>query len=907
MPTQSIGTDQPYLVLVTLAADQTLTANETVADLVAELRASLDQANALWKENSYGKVSFGFDIHAQLVNVDQTFEHYYRLASGSRVMGDASVFPVTWQGGETLSITYDTDPPVEVVFPAGEQDMHAIRTAINTEITAAYGSPLPFIATLTTRGTTLSFAIMVNQAGPDHTLEIAETDGALALGLAPSQSTPKLGTHTFYNHESLAEDAVARWEALSASNDISAYRGLIIAPPRGSIRAFASEISIDRDDGEHRLSIIVIPPTHEWDVFAHELGHNLGLPDLYDEKTDGIDQPGLEVGTWDIMSSNGARHTTAWCKHWRPRDRDGDGEASGEAWMTDVPAFEPPPPDKAAAVDYLVYPTELGFPTTNPFADDYPNTKLCHAVRIPIGPGRAVYIENRQQGPFSDPELGRAEFDQGLPSAAAIICTDALDSWSDPIVLPVFRRHVALVDDHAPLEHEGDSLVVAAFGKQREVTVTIKKVLGDVAKVYLVEVRWAGPGDNRECEIRAWDPSPWESPDIWVDTEVDNDWDEYRQSDREQNPDVPGHPVGNGDRLRVGWPARVYARFHNHGSLPANNVEVEFEVVIPAGIGPVDGYRIGKHTIDIPAGGSALARVDWVPRADNHQHVCIIARATNLGDDGNPYDNEAQENLTEWWMEGESPYVPVRIEYRMTNPVPQRAQIRMRAKGLPRGWKAVFSQDRYSLGVGENAEGDALIGANYLEVPFEDILRKRGEQAPLISLEAEVLYGCQWIPFGGVSAVVHPVRKAQIVIQRPPADTKFDLVGGVRTAQGPVGKGQITARLTYRGKQLWLARTSTDRTGQFGFSVPRPKHLPKGATAQIELHLSPRLGLGPCHHPPIDVTFAGTTPSLFMPKPGAKPGAKLHTAIGAKLERSATLEPLVRKLELSLGSKLTRP
>ena len=912
MTIQSIGLGQPYLVLITLASDQELEEGVEVADITSDLEGKLGLANALWGENSYAKVSFKFNIHSQIVRVDSPFEEYYRGATPTWVKADIDLFPVTWEGGETLSITYQDDPPVVVVFSAGTQTSFEVKTTISEAISAAYGVGAPFLAHHSTRGSVTTLAIQTNQAGPDFVLEIAETEGARMLGVAPSQSEVHIGTWTFSDHNRYVKETLVKWQVLDERNNPADYAGLIIVPARGTVRAFADFVSLDRGaDASLDLSLVVIPPTYKWEVFAHEIGHNLGLPDLYDEATDDIDLAGEEVGGWDIMSSTGPKHTCAWCKHWRTRDRDGDGNAQGEAWMTEVAVFEPPAPDLSESVDYLVFPSELPFPADNPFTEKFGETRLCHAVRIPIGQGRSVYIENRQEGPLEDPKFGTAQFDQNLPvSPGGIICTDAFDSWSDPIVIPVFRRHVMWVgDDLRPLQAGGDERVVADFSADRKVTVRIKEVLGDVAKVYLVEVTWAGPGGNRECRIDPWDPTPWETPDIWVDTRVDNDWDEYRQSDPAQNPDIPGNPVGNGDRLRVGWPARVYARFHNDGNLPANNVKVEFEVVIPAGMGPVEGFDLGSDVVDIPAGGSALARVDWTPRHNNEQHVCIIARASSGPNEANPYNNEAQENLSEWWMEGESPYAPVVIEYRIANPVAQRAQIRLRARDLPRGWAAGFTQERYSLPMGGTAEGEAVVGADFMAVPFEDLMLEQGEEAPVVSIEAEVLYGCQWVPFGGVSATIRPARKTRIEIVRRPGGPSIELTGVVTGAGKPVRNGQITLRTTFKGKALWMTRVHTDKGGKFEVTVPRPPKLPKSAVAAIEIHLSPMTGYAPCHMAPIKVMFDAKNPKLELPKlelPKPKlPKPKLPIETPGYATR-VDLESVIEQLEGELKSKLRR-
>jgi hypothetical protein len=61
---------------------------------------------------------------------------------------------------------------------------------------------------------------------------------------------------------------------------------------------------------------------------------------------------------------------------------------------------------------------------------------------------------------------------------------------------------------------------------------------------------------------------------------------------------------------------------------------------------PSAGTDIGEDTIDLPAGGSALAMVRWTPASANQGHVCVRALVDYDTGELNANNNMAQENIT---------------------------------------------------------------------------------------------------------------------------------------------------------------------------------------------------------------------------------------------------------------------
>jgi hypothetical protein len=150
-------------------------------------------------------------------------------------------------------------------------------------------------------------------------------------------------------------------------------------------------------------------------IFAHEYGHALGLPDLYD--TDGSSQG---IGYWSVMASgswngvwiNGDRpaHMDAWCKYYL-------------GWITPTlvsGTLANAEIDKAETPDADVYQLLSGSPSTG---------------------GEYFLIENRQ----------KAGFDAGLPGSGLLIwhVDESQDSnnyecYPGKLLCPLLHYHVAL-------------------------------------------------------------------------------------------------------------------------------------------------------------------------------------------------------------------------------------------------------------------------------------------------------------------------------------------------------------------------------------------------------------------------------------------------------------------------------
>ncbi|MFI6922279.1 hypothetical protein ACIBIZ_20235 [Nonomuraea spiralis] len=267
-------------------------------------------------------------------------------------------------------------------------------------------------------------------------------------------------------------------------------------------------------------------------TLSHELGHTLGLPDLYAFPGYTPDIAGRITGGWDLMA--GSRNTLP---HYSISNRMRMGWLdAGEVRLYDFKG--------AGGVNDLVtlHAAELGPPPPG----------RVRTIEIRLADGWNYYVEYRahQQGQGSDT----------LPKDRRVLVTDVV---SDTFAAPVVRPPVLLVHTDA----DGDGLVLdvsADFedtdpGTQMNLRVTVVSTAADHA---VVRVEYGADG-RPDPGLRTWNgPPEWKSPDI-----------EVRNAKTAEDParwaDTP-------------WPGNlntVVAKVRNHGDILAKNVTCDFFVL----------------------------------------------------------------------------------------------------------------------------------------------------------------------------------------------------------------------------------------------------------------------------------------------------------------------------------------
>lgn len=137
-----------------------------------------------------------------------------------------------------------------------------------------------------------------------------------------------------------------------------------------------------------------------------------------------------------------------------------------------------------------------------------------HTVKIQVSTGLMYFIEVRQvpNGPIFDQNITPVD----AISRAAVVVTRATQGTSPS---NTFERPVML----AGLLQVGDQFVDAARG----LTIHVDSLVANRPAVFRVRVRWnqviAGdPNDKFDMTITPWNTEEWETPDIWIDSQLNN-------------------------------------------------------------------------------------------------------------------------------------------------------------------------------------------------------------------------------------------------------------------------------------------------------------------------------------------------------------------------------------------------
>lgn len=438
---------------------------------------------------------------------------------------------------------------------------------------------------------------------------------------------------------------------------------------------------VSSSDGDDRNIKVVIMP-HDWDVrdtreihetLAHELGHNLGLPDLYMDAANYGAVASRDVDSWDTMSFEGA------LGHFTTPNKLRLGWILG----ADVKTFDF---TSSGAVDEVVelHASSLGAPPSGRFS----------AVEVRIADGWNYYFEYR-----SEQETGIG--DQQLPQDRRVVGTDViLPDYTAPIV----RRQVILL----PKDADGDGPVLDVGDDYEEQDASTPTAPADFkVEVLDTDDDWArirvsyGANSRPDPSIRPWPGSgtnAWQSPDI----EVFNDKNTADATFR--NLPWTGHSN------------RIVARVRNSGSLMAIGVRVNFSVKDFA-LGDSVETPLGFDIKDIPAGDTVEFEFDgWVPPSGGH--FCVVARIPlHINSDAlntvelTELNNRGQSNYTEFISAEASPPHRERTMVTVANPYPEPTRVYLSPVQTNPLFRTYLATSQVHLGPGEERQVEMMFEA----------------------------------------------------------------------------------------------------------------------------------------------------------------------------------------------------
>lgn len=564
---------------------------------------------------------------------------------------------------------------------------------------------------------------------------------------------------------------------------------------------------------------------HEWQVWTHELGHNLGFWDLYRQPSydSHFDATFDYLQTWSIMNS-----------HWRANDVDA-WHKNRANWIPAGFVRDVPAPAAGATEKHAFTLLPLEFKTT-----DYPgfgdaNAPPAHLVRIQLSDSHWIQVENHQPAALHSLFLPDDAKGWSPPDASGkpggVLATDAVD----PFKPALYRSAVTVlnpdgiaaglpaanVDLQARGMHAGD--VLSFKNTYPAYDGIVLRVLNEIAgpagkpKAFKVEVE-RGPGDFLDLEIRPWNaPAEYGTPDIWIDW-PGNGAEDYPNSDP---------PVGNGDPAHwspdesvVNW---IKVRVHNHGTIEGKGVVVRAYINDPMGLGDKGTFKPFPDSApqDIPAGGFKDYAFEWRPKENGHTCVRaeIFTHNSALGE-LDVSNNDAQENVTAFSPSAGSPYKPVEFLFKINNDFNYPIEVELIPSGLADGMDLELETDYLLLNPDEERVLHGRLSVDVNKIPPAPRSRRQCDYH--FNLHGLYRTPDALLPFGGISVDVNPNAESKLAFREVRRSEK-DKVIVTGILEGPFNSGQkVDAAVTINGKAFGGTAT-TNNQGHFEIPVVVPQ------------------------------------------------------------------------------------
>jgi M6 family metalloprotease-like protein len=456
--------------------------------------------------------------------------------------------------------------------------------------------------------------------------------------------------------------------------------------------------------------------------FAHGIAHQFGLVDLYNYPN--VTFPRAYVDEWDNMATPfRGQQPLVWSKeHAR--------------WLTthgDTIEYVPRP---AVTTDQTFLVTAQESMAVNR-----------KAIAVGLTPGRATLAAEDQFYMFEVRDQSAAA-ESMLPGNGVLIylVNELVPQGEGPVILRDRDGGTPMLEAFTG----GDAVTIPGTG----ITVTV--LSGSGAGPYNIRVRYEPPVTDYNLRITRGDTIggnfySWFSPDIWLDSPIDG----------ADNLAAGPPPNDSPERPVIGVPNKIRVRIFNDAGVPAVNFDVRVRISQPY-------HTVGDQaSFDTPVGiqhvdtllpnTSTILTFLWTPADTGEAHSCVWAEFLNLtGNDRNPNDNAAQENLERVTSVTGSPFHPTDFHFSIRNPYPDRALFYFRVNGAPANWSVVKSPEKALVNPGERIEGKITV----TPPPDEKLCSSR-----ILEVMAWTPRGDTLIPVGGSVVQVDMRRPTKLTLQ----------------------------------------------------------------------------------------------------------------------------------------------
>lgn len=445
-------------------------------------------------------------------------------------------------------------------------------------------------------------------------------------------------------------------------------------------------------------------------TIAHETGHNLDFPDLYNNSNDETDEPSeyhpqlLFPESYDLMASHSAyNHVSTPTKQsyhgWIESIGINHGDVLTISQGTQTQVVLTPQEYGRGEYDDLWAPGSV----TDPIAKMLILNLDAAPDPTALAPDHYLSVEWRQQAP----SYGTSTYAGGEVYVADNISDLTLNgAYNKPISRNYSHR---LGTAGAGDTRLGEDMFPTYPGLVVEGIMTIPGPTPTAPPSILVHVDFPQQ-PAMDLAIDPWlAPEQYATPSIWFEhaTTVDPPTNVMPTAEV-GNVVVPKYVVDYVGEIPLNW---IHIKVDNDGVLDATDVQLKVSYNSPGGSGdPLDWTTLTiTDGVDIAAGGYTIVTVPWSPGAETalDPHTCIAAEVYSWKDaasglqlaDINPHNNIAQENIFELDVTSGSPWHDRPFQFTVNNGYDRSVLAQVAAEGLPPGFSVTFDDaEPYLLG-----------------------------------------------------------------------------------------------------------------------------------------------------------------------------------------------------------------
>ncbi|MFT3677993.1 MAG: IPT/TIG domain-containing protein [Chitinophagaceae bacterium] len=402
--------------------------------------------------------------------------------------------------------------------------------------------------------------------------------------------------------------------------------------------------------------------------------------------------------------------------------------------------------------------------------EDPAGNSVKHLIRLKVSDGLNYYIEVRQRpdaaaGPSSDyifdPNITLDPTNPAWNGGVIIYKAVENNNQSNNNERPV------MLLPPARMLQAGESF----FDPARTIRITVESKIADRPAAYRIRVEWghlpaADPNGQFDLRISPWNPPPWETVDIWVNSKKNDPTSPPKEVYQRHEPGDDTKPVGNGDNPWVGHDNFIYARITNQGAVQTpEDVKVSFYINTPPGVGD-DGNWAPFHTENVgklAPNETKIVKCSRAWRPSVGEHTCVKVYIESMTGEITFDNNSAQENFSDFETGASSPYQAVELDFIARNPYKTPVIMDIKARNVPKDWYVALQHGSVWLPPSGNKKIHAVIWTDRAQewVSRNDSLA--GPSKAMISIEGWCdRFGDQIFAVGGVTLVGHATRNVKI-------------------------------------------------------------------------------------------------------------------------------------------------